>query len=339
MMYYRIIDANINRVAEGIRVLDDIARFVYENEDMTSKLRELRHKVRKSYRNINLLQSRDVSNDIGYNISINSILDNKNNIEQVIEGNFKRVQEGLRSIEETLKLVGEYEVSKVYEALRYNSYLLEKEFIPKKNIINTDIYAITGEAFSNGRDTITIVKEMIKADIKVIQYREKEKNKKDKLEQCQLIRKLTKENDVTFIVNDDIDVALAVKADGVHIGRDDMPIEYVRKIAKDMIIGCSTHNPSQALEAVEQGADYIGVGPIYHTKTKQNVEQSDGLDYLKWVSQNLNIPYVAIGGIHLSNIKEVQCHGGKCFAMISEIVSADNISNRVQLIRNKLSEI
>ena len=333
MNAYRIIDANINRVSEGIRVLEDISRFILENTETTEQLRELRHNVRKSFLDERLIVERDSIHDIGYEISSNNKLDQKNSIEEVIMANFKRIQEGLRSIEEALKVLGNYSISKKFESMRYKSYQIEKDFLIKKQMFDTDIYGITGEMFSCGRDTISVVKEMIDAHIKVIQYREKNKSKKDKYNDCKAIRQLTREQKVVFIVNDDVDIAIAVDADGVHIGQDDMPISQVRKIVGSKIIGCSTHNRQQALVAVINGADYIGVGPVFETQTKQNVEKSEGLDYLKWVSENIKIPHVAIGGINSSNIEQVYNNGGKCVAMISEIVGAKDIKGKVKEIR------
>ena len=336
MKEFRLIDANKNRVAEGIRALEDLARFVLEDKDLTSRLRTLRHGVRKSFANEELIEARDVINDIGYDISLNSQLDKKDTREQMIEANCKRVQEGLRSIEESLKVLGYYNESKLYEALRYEAYNLEKMFYRPKYPTDVKIYAITGEKFSAGRDNITVVKELIKAGVKIIQYREKDKEKLGKYKECLEIRKLTKENGVFFIVNDDLDIALSVKADGVHIGQEDMPLEEVRKIVGDMVVGCSTHNPKQAQEAKEKGADYIGVGPIFNTTTKENVEHSEGLTYLKWVSENINIPHVAIGGINEKNIADVISNGGMCCAMISEIVGADDITYKIKQLEKIL---
>lgn len=333
MNVYRVIDANLNRVSEGIRVLEDISRFVIENPKISKELRELRHHIRKSFCNDALIENRNAYNDLGFKISLDSILDKKESIEDLVAANFKRVQEGIRSIEECLKVIGYYKESKSYENLRFIAYNLEKYFFVHKCILDTDIYAITGESFSQGRTNIQVVRELLEAEIKVIQYREKNKSKIHKYNECLEIRRLTTEKKVIFIVNDDVDIALSVKSDGIHIGQEDMPVEQVRKIVGNMIIGVSTHNSDQAIKAVENGADYIGVGPIYPTSTKKNVEKSDGLSYLKWVSKNIKIPYVAIGGINESNILEVKKHGGKCFAMISEIVGARSIKDKVNTIR------
>ncbi|MBZ4688460.1 MAG: thiamine-phosphate diphosphorylase [Clostridiales bacterium] len=213
-----------------------------------------------------------------------------------------------------------------------------KRIAANRCFLDTDIYGITGEKFSLGRDNFQVVKEMIAAGIKIIQYREKDKSKLEKFNECKALRELTRKNGVTFIVNDDVDIALAVKADGIHLGQEDIPVGEVKKIIPgNMIIGLSTHNKEQAREAVQEGVDYIGVGPMFKTTTKKNLEKSEGLNYLKWVSENIAIPHVAIGGINESNIRQVKEHGGKCFAMISEIVGSKDIKGKVNSIRKILS--
>lgn len=202
--------------------------------------------------------------------------------------------------------------------------------------IDTDIYAITGEEFSKGKDNISVVKELLEAGVRIIQYREKNKTREEKLKQCLEIVELTKKAGAIFIVNDDLDLAIECNAHGVHLGQGDMDVLEARKKAPNMIIGVSTHKIEDAKAAVSKGADYIGVGPTYFTSTKKNLSPGGGLDYLKWVSENINIPYVAIGGIKESNINEVQAFGGKTFAMISELVGEENIKEKVIKIRNLL---
>lgn len=206
-----------------------------------------------------------------------------------------------------------------------------------RDILNTDLYCITAEEYSLGRSNIEVVRDMIKAGVKIIQYREKDKKKIDKYNQCLEIRAMTKAAKVTFIVNDDVDIAMLVKADGVHIGQDDLPIEKVRELVGDeMIIGLSTHSPQQAEDAVRRGADYIGVGPIYKTYTKKDVCDPVGLGYLSYVAQNIDIPYVAIGGIKEHNMNEVTGCGAKCIAMVTEIVGADNICEKIRSVKNNM---
>lgn len=333
---YRIIDANINRASEGLRVLEDLSRFYYGREKVTKSIKLLRHRVRKTYVSDELLRARDSINDIGLGVSKDCKVDNKENIEDLINANFKRVQEALRTVEEVLKVLGNNQESKSFEEMRFLSYAIEKVYRKRDFFFHSDIYAITGEEFSNGRTTLEVVKELLNAEVKIIQYREKNKDKKTKYEECKEIMDMCQKANAIFIVNDDIDIAAAINAPGVHIGQEDMPIEEVKRLVPNAIIGVSTHNKEQALKAVKDGADYIGVGPMFKTTSKENVEKSEGLDYLKWVSENIPIDYVAIGGIKEHNIREIKKAGGRTFAMISEVVGVEDIYEKVKSIRRTL---
>jgi len=198
----------------------------------------------------------------------------------------------------------------------------------KKQILAEGIYGITAERFSEGRSNLEVVEEMIRGGITTIQYREK-KHQKDVGEmyvECQQIRDLTRKHGVTFIINDHVDLALLVDADGVHVGQEDLPVEAVRRlIGNDKIIGLSTHSPEQMARAVEVGADYIGVGPIFATQTKENVCDAVGLQYLDYVAENCTIPFVAIGGIKEHNITEIVSRGAKSICLVTEIVGSEDI--------------
>lgn len=200
--------------------------------------------------------------------------------------------------------------------------------------MKADIYGITAGEYSLGRSNIEVVRQMVAAGIRVIQYREKGKSLREKYNECLQIRDMTREAGVTFIVNDHIDLALLVGADGVHLGQDDLPPEKVRHLLGDeMIIGMSTHSPAQARAAVNSRVDYIGVGPIFATKTKQDVCAPVGLEYLEYAVNNANIPFVAIGGIKEHNINEVARRGARCIALVTEIVGAVDIAAKVRALR------
>jgi len=198
----------------------------------------------------------------------------------------------------------------------------------EKPVLNSGIYGITAEQFSKGRSNIQVVEEMIRGGITTIQYREK-KHQKDVGEmyaECQQLRKLTREYGVTFIINDHVDLALLVDADGVHVGQEDLPVEAVRRLlGHDKIIGLSTHSPEQMERAVDVGADYIGVGPIFATQTKENVCDAVGLQYLDYVTKYCPIPFVAIGGIKEHNISEIASRGAKSICLVTEIVGSEDI--------------
>ncbi len=203
------------------------------------------------------------------------------------------------------------------------------------HVLDTDIYGITGEEFSRGRSNPDIAALMIQAGIRIIQYREKEKHMSTMYRECVAIRDMTSKAGVTFIVNDHVDLAMAVSADGVHVGQDDLPIGVIRDLTKGrMIIGLSTHTPAQAEQAVKDGADYIGVGPIFKTSTKKDVVDPVGYEYLDYVVKNVNIPFVAIGGIKEHNALDLVRRGASCLAMITEIVGAHDIGEKVSAIRN-----
>lgn len=203
-----------------------------------------------------------------------------------------------------------------------------------KRTLPRGLYGITGEKFAGGKSNIGCVKEMILGGIKTIQYREKDKSIKEKIEEIREIRALCREANVCFIVNDHVDIALLVGADGVHVGQDDMSVEDIRTIVgKDMIIGLSTHSPTQAREALEVGADYIGVGPIFPTTTKDTPHV--GVEYLDYINRHLNIPHVAIGGIKMENIHEIMARNPYCISLVSEVVGAFNISGIVREINSK----
>ncbi|WP_203529417.1 thiamine phosphate synthase [Pseudodesulfovibrio sp. JC047] len=209
--------------------------------------------------------------------------------------------------------------------------------ISRKTILETDIYCLTGEKFSLGRSNIEVVRDMLDSGIKLVQYREKEKKMGAKYEECQAIRAMTREAGAAFIVNDDIELAILVGADGVHIGQEDLPLEVVRQlVGDDMAIGLSTHTPEQARDAVRRGADYLGVGPIFKTYTKDDVVDPVGFEYLDYVVNHVDIPFVAIGGIKEHNIGEVIRRGASCVALVTEIVGQENINEKVNALRHEI---
>jgi thiamine-phosphate pyrophosphorylase len=156
-----------------------------------------------------------------------------------------------------------------------------------------------------------------------IQYREKERSRLEIYKGAAKLRRLTRDYNAVFIVNDLVDIAICVNADGVHLGQDDLPLKEARKImGRDKIIGISTHSLEQAIEAERNGADYIGFGPIFHTMTK-DAGKPKGTDMLQEVKNQIKIPVVAIGGISLENIRSVLHTGVDAVAVASAILKGD----------------
>ncbi len=206
------------------------------------------------------------------------------------------------------------------------------------SVLPRGIYGITAEKYSQGRDNVAVVKEMIEGGVTIVQYREKHDHKsfRSMYEECLAIRKLTRQAGIPFIVNDYVELAVLVDADGVHVGQDDLPVDAVRRLVGDKIIGLSTHGPDQAAAAITASADYIGAGPIFATQTKDDVCDPVGLTYLEHVIANVPLPAVAIGGIKLHNIDQVLERGARTVCLVTEIVGAEDIAGTVREINAKI---
>ncbi len=201
------------------------------------------------------------------------------------------------------------------------------------------LYAITGEEFHKGRSLVEVMEEAIIGGVDIIQLRDKKSSKKVVLEKAKQLKALAEKYDIPLIINDHIDVALAVDADGIHIGQDDLPLEEARRIVgKDKIIGISTHQIEEAREAQKNGADYIGVGPIFATKSKEDVVDPVTTKYIEEVVNEITIPFVAIGGIKLHNIEQVLNSGATRICAISEIVGSGDVTKTCQTFIQKINE-
>jgi thiamine-phosphate pyrophosphorylase len=178
-------------------------------------------------------------------------------------------------------------------------------------------------------DMINII---LHAGVKCIQYREKDLSRREIYGNAVTLRELTRSFDATLIINDHADIALAVGADGVHLGQDDLPLKEARKIMGGRIVGISTHNLDQAKEAELGGADYIGFGPVFHTTTK-DAGSPKGIDIIRTVKENVGIPVVAIGGISLDNIVSVVDAGADAVALATAICKGDMAVNAEKFVR------
>jgi thiamine-phosphate pyrophosphorylase len=200
------------------------------------------------------------------------------------------------------------------------------------------LYLVTDQALSMGRSTIEVVHRALDGGVDIVQLREYSLSDSELLKVAIQVRKLTRQYRALFIVNNRPDIALLSRADGVHIGQEDLPVNQVRRlIGHQKIIGVSTHELAQALHAVKAGADYIGVGPIYPTKTKKHVGPPVTLKYIQTIcNAGIPVPFFAIGGIKLHNLESVMMSGARRVAIVSEIVSALKVKNTTQRIKNIL---
>lgn len=199
--------------------------------------------------------------------------------------------------------------------------------------LDFDLYFITDRGLSK-RGIMDDVGSAIRAGVRIVQYREKELPVKRMTEEAAEIRKLCKANDVVFIVNDRPDVALASGADGVHIGPDDMSLQRARKImGKDRIIGVSAGTLEEAKRLEKEGADYVGIGPVFETSTKKDAGKPTGVGLLKDIGEAVRIPFLGIGGITRGNLEDVLNAGCRRVCMISAILSKDDVEEEVRKIR------
>ncbi len=188
------------------------------------------------------------------------------------------------------------------------------------------LYVVTDAKLSRGRSHLEVIRAAIAGGATVIQYREKEGTTRQLVEEAQALRELTRQMGVLFIVNDRVDVALAVDADGVHVGQDDMPAPIVRKLmGPGKIVGVSVDNLEQALQAEQDGADYLGAGPIFATPTKPDAAPPIGVDGLAEICRRVSIPVVAIGGLNAENAAEVIRAGAAGVAVVSAVVAAPDV--------------
>lgn len=191
-----------------------------------------------------------------------------------------------------------------------------------KTVEEMRLYCFSPGPFLRGRDPIELVEAQIRGGADVIQLREKELPKRERLALGFKIREITRRHHVLFIVNDDLDLALILEADGLHLGQGDIPIACARPFMRNAIIGVSTHSVEQAEAAVKAGADYIGFGPVFPTGTKPDREPEVGVGALGDLSRRCPIPCVAIGGITLANLPRLVGAGCRSAAIISDILRA-----------------
>ena len=321
---YRIFDANINRALEGLRVVEEITRFLLEDKKLSSKVKGFRAKVKEACEKIPyqdlLIKIRDSKKDVGWKVYPKSEA-LRADIVSIYKSNIKRATEALRVLEEFSKLVSS-RVGRSFKDLRFMVYDLEKEVYEKtaqhlkQQKLNFDFYAVI-DPVAFGKDIFKVTQRALKAGVKIIQYRDKKASKKTYLKNAQKMMKLTQKYKAVFIVNDYVDIAKQINADGVHLGQEDMSLRRAREIlGDDKIIGISTHSYKQALRADKSAADYLACGPIYKTKTKP-WRRAVGIDLLKRVVKSVEKPVVAIGGINKSNLKEIKRTGCKRVAAVN----------------------
>jgi len=199
-----------------------------------------------------------------------------------------------------------------------------------------DIYPVTCEQLSAGRSNLEVLEGVIRGGARIIQLREKDYSTRSLYRLAVQFREMTARAGVLLIINDRIDIAMAVDADGVHLGQDDLPIPVARSLAPELLIGASTHSLEEALRAQEEGADYVNIGPIFPTSTKACTTDFLGPEAITAISPRLRVPFTVMGGISGSNLDQVIARGAKRIAMVTAITQAPNISETVSTLRSRI---
>ncbi len=201
------------------------------------------------------------------------------------------------------------------------------------------LYLVTDAGLSPGRTHTQVVEAAIRGGVTVVQYREKAASTRRMIAEARELRQLCRAAGVPFIVNDRIDVALAVDADGVHVGQDDMPAPLARRlIGKGRILGVSAGNVDEARRAEEEGADYIGASPVFATPTKPDAPAPMGVEGLRKLAGAVSIPVVAIGGMNAQNARAVMLAGAAGLAVVSAIVGAQDVEAAARAIADAVKE-
>jgi len=203
---------------------------------------------------------------------------------------------------------------------------------PLPRPLPSPLYVILDPAQAKGRPLIPLLSGLLKGGAAIIQLRAKEMSPNEFFQFATEVRNHTRSSQCLFIVNDRVDIALASQADGVHLGQEDLPLRVARKLMGDKIVGISTHDLTQAVEAERDGADYIGFGPIFETATKQTGYAARGLSALREVRSAVKIPIVAIGGITEENVTQVWDAGADAAAMISDLMTAADVAEKVSRV-------
>ncbi len=335
MGWIRLVDAVGNRLREGLRVLEDFYRFVKEDRWLVERLKRMRHQVDTLLVQIpgtsQILDNRDVEGDSGAGLWTGSERPRKEG-NDLQRSNWKRVQEAFRSIEEHAKLAIPG-LSRQWEGLRYEAYTLEKKAsgTPSSTLSQAAMMLLVSNQCLLGLERT--VREAIRGGVDMIQLREKNLPDRELLALAKKTRQWTRDEGALFILNDRPDLAVLSEADGVHLGTSDIaPAEARRIVGKDSLIGASSHNVPDREAATMGGADYLGVGPMFPSKTKAFQEYVCP-DYLHSFADWQRPPWFAIGGINLETIDQVRALGAVRIAISNAICQSEDPQAMARALR------
>jgi thiamine-phosphate pyrophosphorylase len=335
---FRLIDANLNRLSEGLRLLEDVARFILNDAALSSRLKALRHDllVKTESFQKTLLTARDSEGDV---TAFSKESMSRSDVNDVVTANARRVTESLRVLEEFAKLPDIGLDPMKFKRARFAIYEIEKEIsgkVSRRGKRIAGLYVIIDRQALGARDEIETCRQAIRGGANIIQLRDKLGNNSRMINSARQLKEACAPSGVPFIMNDCMDIALASGADGLHIGQEDIPVSVARRLLQiDKLIGCSTNTAQEARKAEADGADYIAVGSIYPTQSKKSVTVV-GLERLREIREAVSLPIVAIGGINADNARAVIDAGADAIAVISAILASDDIERATHKITESL---
>lgn len=333
----RILDAAANRALEALRVIEDYVRMALDDRGLTALLKGIRHDLAAAIESIPLaerLACRDTLHDVGTTISTPTE-SRRDSLEHVLAANFSRLEQSLRSLEEFGKLI-EPALGPRIESLRYRTYTCQKAIgvtcDSAARLADARLYVLVDGRESRA-DFERLVQTLIDAGVDALQLRDKRLADRPLLERAEKLRRMTCGTKTLMIVNDRPDMALLADADGVHVGQEELTVADVRRVVGSrMLVGVSTHSLEQARQAVLDGANYIGVGPVFPSATKQ-FTAFPGLELAGQVAAELRLPAFAIGGIGPKNLAEVVATGIGRVAVGAAVCEAPDPAAVVRALR------
>lgn len=334
----RVIDANLNRAREAARVLEDYGRFVLNDAYLTQLLKTLRHSIAAAGEKLalgHLLAARETQADVGTSISTPDEY-TRRSPQHVATANIKRLQESLRTLEEFSKIF-DGGLAQQFEALRYQTYTLERALFldSRHRLKDAQLYLLLTRSQCTANPEWTL-REAAAGGVDIIQIREKHLNDRELLAWAQVVRQITRELGKLLIINDRCDIALLAEADGVHIGQEDLSVADARRIVgPGRLIGVSTHSVEQLRRAILDGADYVGIGPVFPSATK-DFENFPGLEYVRTATTETSLPAFALGGLSPSNIDQVITAGAVRVAVSSAICQAADPRSMARQLKEAL---
>ncbi len=210
--------------------------------------------------------------------------------------------------------------------------------IRKRMFMQVDLYPVTCERYSGGRSNLEVLGAAVRGGARIIQLREKECAAGDLYRMALKFREITSKAGMLLMINDHVDIALAAEADGVHLGQEDLPLPAARKLAPDLLIGVSTHCREEALKAQSEGADYVNIGPIFPTRTKEGVKRFLGPEAIAGIAAGLEIPFTVMGGISGANIGQVLAQGARRVAVVTAVTMAADMAGMIAFLREQIKK-